>query len=92
MMALVMVGLLLGTCVTALAAMGPRPAGGCGPGTAEEIGSVKAPLLGLWALAEPTIILPTGLFSCTRLGPPVPFPLRLDLLWSDLSSRAPPVS
>ncbi len=91
-MAVVLVGLLLGTCVTALAAVGSPPASACGPGTTEEIGSVKAPLLGLWALAEPTIILPTGLFSYTRLRSPVPSPLRLDVLWGDFVSRAPPLS
>jgi len=90
--ALVMAGLLLGTCVTALAAMGSPPTGACGPGKAEEIGSAKAPFVSLLALAEPTVVLPIDLFTSTRLLPPFHSPLRLNLLWSDSASRAPPLS
>ena len=92
LMALVMAGLLLGTCVTALAAMGSPPTGACGPGKAEEIGSAKAPIVSLWALAEPTVVLPIDLFTSTRLLPPIPSPLRSALLWGDFVSRAPPFS
>ncbi len=90
-MALFMVGLLLGTCVTALAAAATPSAGACGPGTAEEIGSVKAPPVGFWVLAQPMAVLALGLFTFTRLVPPASSPLRLDLLWSDSASRAPPL-
>ncbi len=92
LMALLMAGLVLGACVTALAATGSTPAGACGPGTAEQIGSVKAPPAGLWALVQSAVLSLLGLFTFTRLVPPTSSPRRLDLLWSDSASRAPPLS
>lgn len=90
LMALVMAGLFLGTCVTALAAVGSPPTGTCGPGTAEEIGAAKAPIVSLWASAGPTVVLPIDLSTSARLLPPIPSPLRSALLWGNLVSRAPP--
>lgn len=92
LMALVMAGLFLGTCVTALAAVGSPPTGTCGPGTAEEISSGKAPLVGLWAPVQPTFALPIAPSTLTRFLPPIPSSVRLDLLWGDFVSRAPPLS
>jgi len=92
LIALLMAGVMLGTCVAALAAMGPRPGGACGPGTPEEIGPAKAPVVGLWALAGPTVVIPVSLCSFIRLAPAFPSPPRLDLLWRDSASRAPPAS
>ena len=91
-MAAVLVGVVLGICVTALAAVGSPPTGTCGPGTAEEISSGKAPLVGLWAQAQPTVALPIPPSAFTRFLPPIPSPVRLDLLWGDFVSRAPPLS
>ena len=91
-MALAMAGLVLATCVAALAAVGSPPTGTCGPGTAEEIASAKAPPVGLWAQAQPTVALPIAPSTSTRLLPPIPSPLRLDVLWGDFVSRAPPLS
>ncbi len=91
-MAVVMAGLLLGTCMTALTATVSPPAGACGPGTADEIGPAKAPTVSLWALAEPTVVLPIDLLTSTRLLPPSHSPLRLELRWRNFVSRAPPLS
>jgi hypothetical protein len=91
-MAVVLVGLLLWTCVTALAAVGSPPTGPCGPATAEEISSGKAPLAGLWAPVQPTVALPIAPSTFTRFLPPIPSSVRLDLLWGNFVSRAPPLS
>jgi len=89
--AVVLVGLILGACLTALAETASNAYQVCGAVKGEEISTSKTSSPSLWAVPVDHAILPLGLLPsrCT------PLPLTPDLvsanLWGDLSARAPPI-
>lgn len=91
MMALLMAGLFLGACVVSLAEAGLHSTTACGPRTAGEIASSKAPTVGLPADALPTLFLALPRLDFTRFLPPLSVPLRSGPRWTDVASRAPPL-
>ena len=90
--ALLMAGFFLGACVTALAEDRPPSTGACGPGTAGEIASSKAPTIGLSTDALPTVFLPLPPPEFGRFLPLLSLPLQCDPRWTDIASRAPPLA
>jgi len=88
--AIVLVGLVLGTCLTGLAQAASFTYPVCGAAKVEELSASKTSSLALWAVPVDHGILPLGLLPsrCT------PLPLTPDRvsanLWEDISSRAPP--
>lgn len=88
--AVVLVGLVVGTCVAGLAEASSATDQVCGAVKGEELSSSKTPSPSLWAVPIEQSVLPLRPSESRCSTVDLPLNLVLDPLRGDLSPRAPP--
>lgn len=88
--AVVLVGLIVGTCVTGLAEASSATDRVCAAVKGEELSLFKTPSPSLWAVPVDHTFLPLGLLQSGRSHLDPVQDLVSAHLWGDCSSRAPP--